>query len=157
MSLIDRKLTSGRRFRVSWNDPNDVLCAVVAVLALIYLVLICVGPFLAPDCDLQPPAGKKWKNPLYDGSPCLDKSLPILGGLTLRQAAMARWIAVSLFLGSLIGYERRSPDRPAGIRSMSLTALGSCCFCLSTNFAFQKGPMDWDSSRIAADIVKGKH
>jgi uncharacterized membrane protein YhiD involved in acid resistance len=55
-----------------------------------------------------------------------------------------------------VGYERRSPDRPAGIRTMSLTSIGVACFTLSSMFAFQSGPMKWDSSRITADIPKGE-
>ena len=31
-----------------------------------------------------------------------------------------RHLVVAVILGSVIGYERRGPDRPAGIRTMSL-------------------------------------
>eukprot|EP00873_Tetraselmis_striata_P034141 jgi/Tetstr1/454405/TSEL_041306.t1 len=92
---------------------------------------------------------------MYDGDPCLDVRHLFLGGLTLREASMARSLYVSLLLGILVGYERRSPDRPAGIRTMSLTSLGVACFTLSSMYAFQRGPMKWDSSRISADIPKG--
>ncbi len=48
---------------------------------------------------------------------------------------------MAVFLGSLIGYERRSGDRPAGIRTMSLVSLGSALFTINSTFAFLAGPM----------------
>jgi putative Mg2+ transporter-C (MgtC) family protein len=58
-------------------------------------------------------------------------------------------------LGSIIGWERRAPDRPAGIRTMSLVSLGSCLFALCSTFAFASGPMEWDAARVAAAIPSG--
>jgi putative Mg2+ transporter-C (MgtC) family protein len=57
--------------------------------------------------------------------------------------------------GSVIGWERRAPDRPAGIRTMSLVSLGSCLFTLCSTFAFASGPMEWDAARVAAAIPSG--
>lgn len=48
---------------------------------------------------------------------------------------------MAVFLGSLIGYERRSSDRPAGIRTMALVSLGSALFTINSTFAFLDGPM----------------
>lgn len=61
----------------------------------------------------------------------------------------------AVVLGSIIGYERRGPDRPAGIRIMSVTSLGACTFTLAGTFAFLSGPMTWDASRISASIPSG--
>ena len=61
----------------------------------------------------------------------------------------------AVVLGWLIGWERRQADRPAGIRTMSLVALGSCLFSITSAFAFLSGPMAWDSSRVAAAIPSG--
>jgi putative Mg2+ transporter-C (MgtC) family protein len=61
----------------------------------------------------------------------------------------------AVILGCLIGWERRQADRPAGIRTMSLVALGSCLFSITSAFAFLSGPMEWDSSRVAAAIPSG--
>lgn len=58
-------------------------------------------------------------------------------------------------LGSIIGWERRAPDRPAGIRTMSLVSLGSCLFTLCSTYAFLSGPMEWDAARVAAAIPSG--
>jgi hypothetical protein len=54
---------------------------------------------------------------------------------------------IAAFLGGLIGWERRSADRPAGIRTMSLVSLGACLFSICSAFAFIQGPMNWDGSR----------
>ena len=40
-----------------------------------------------------------------------------------------------------IGYERRSSDRPAGIRTMALVSLGSALFTINSTFGFLSGPM----------------
>jgi len=62
---------------------------------------------------------------------------------------------MAVFLGSLIGFERRSNDRPAGIRTMALVSLGSALFTINSTFAFINGPMSWDSSRVSAAIPSG--
>lgn len=62
---------------------------------------------------------------------------------------------MAVFLGSLIGYERRSGDRPAGIRTMALVSLGSALFTINSTFGFLNGPMSWDASRVSAAIPSG--
>ena len=61
-------------------------------------------------------------------------------------------ILVSIGLGALIGVEREIRNSPAGLRTISLVALGSTLFTLaSLEFA---GP-GADISRIASQIVVG--
>lgn len=62
---------------------------------------------------------------------------------------------MAVFFGSLIGYERRSSDRPAGIRTMALVSLGSALFTINSTFGFLAGPMAWDASRVSAAIPSG--
>jgi len=62
---------------------------------------------------------------------------------------------MAVFLGSMIGYERRSSDRPAGIRTMALVSLGSALFTINSTFGFLSGPMSWDASRVSAAIPSG--
>lgn len=62
---------------------------------------------------------------------------------------------VSVLCGALIGFERRSADRPAGIRTMSLAALGGCLFTICGTFGFMNGPNKWDASRISAALPSG--
>ena len=52
-------------------------------------------------------------------------------------------------------YERRSSDRPAGIRTMGLVSLGSCFFTISSIMAFKSSTMGWDASRVTAALPSG--
>jgi len=64
-------------------------------------------------------------------------------------------IAVRLLLaaefGLAVGYERRSADKPAGLRTLSLVCLGSAMFTIISAFGFETA----DQSRVAAQIVTG--
>lgn len=62
---------------------------------------------------------------------------------------------MAIVLGGLIGWERRSADRPAGIRTMALVSLGSSLFTICSAFAFNTSPQTWDASRISAAIPSG--
>ena len=62
---------------------------------------------------------------------------------------------MSIVMGSIIGFERRRADRPAGIRTMAMVCLGSCVFTIDSMFAFVDGTMGWDSSRVSAAIPSG--
>ncbi len=56
---------------------------------------------------------------------------------------------IAVVLGSIIGLERESIHRPAGLRTHILVALGSCIFMIiSTKFQM-------DPARIAAGVVTG--
>ena len=64
-------------------------------------------------------------------------------------------IAVRLVLagvfGAAVGYERRSADKPAGLRTLALVAVGSALFTIISTFGFETA----DQSRVAAQIVTG--
>ncbi len=64
-------------------------------------------------------------------------------------------IAIRLLLaavfGAAVGYERRSSDNPAGLRTLSLVAVGSALFTIISAFGFETA----DQSRVAAQIVTG--
>lgn len=64
-------------------------------------------------------------------------------------------IAVRLLLatlfGAAIGYERRSAEKPAGLRTLSLVAVGAALFTVVSAFGFDTA----DQSRVAAQIVTG--
>jgi putative Mg2+ transporter-C (MgtC) family protein len=59
-------------------------------------------------------------------------------------------IVLALLLGSMIGYERESHKKPAGLRTHALVAGGACIFTFIS--AHQNGS---DPTRIAAQIVTG--
>lgn len=75
--------------------------------------------------------------------------------LTVEECEFGRRLVWATIFGSIIGWERRNADRPAGVRTMSLVALGSCLFSICSAFAFVSGPMNWDASRVAAAIPSG--
>ena len=64
---------------------------------------------------------------------------------------LVRVVAAVLF-GGLIGLERELRDKPAGFRTIILICLGACLFSM---LSLRVGVTDWDSSRIAAQIVSG--
>jgi len=61
----------------------------------------------------------------------------------------------SVILGAVIGYERKTSERPAGIRTMSLVCLGACFFTVSSQRAFKSSTMGWDAARVSAAIPSG--
>lgn len=50
-----------------------------------------------------------------------------------------------------VGYKRRSADKPAGLRTLSLVGLGAALFTIISVFGFETA----DQSRVAAQIVTG--
>ncbi|TRO60736.1 MgtC/SapB family protein [Candidatus Bathyarchaeota archaeon] len=60
-------------------------------------------------------------------------------------------IALAFIYGGLIGFERERVDRPAGLRTHILVALGSTQFTILSFYAFPGS----DPARIAAAIVAG--
>lgn len=64
-------------------------------------------------------------------------------------------IALAALLGSLIGLEREWHGHPAGLRTNSLVALGSCLFTILSIEGFPLRGSSQDTARIAAQIVSG--
>jgi putative Mg2+ transporter-C (MgtC) family protein len=65
-------------------------------------------------------------------------------------------IAFAGIVGGIIGFERRRADRPAGIRTMSLVAMGAAAFTVVSIFGFkgEEGQLR-DPARIAAQVATG--
>jgi putative Mg2+ transporter-C (MgtC) family protein len=61
-------------------------------------------------------------------------------------------LALAAGLGAFIGLDREARDKPAGVRTFSLVALGACLFTLVGTIAFAE---DDSASRIASTIVTG--
>src|ERR1700744_209963 len=67
------------------------------------------------------------------------------------------WAAIVLSIfavlcGGWVGLERERREKPAGLRTMALVALGACVFTM-VGFAFTS--TTGDSGRVAAPIVTG--
>jgi putative Mg2+ transporter-C (MgtC) family protein len=64
-------------------------------------------------------------------------------------------LLLAVVLGGLIGYERESEAKPAGLRTMVLVAMGSCLFTIaSIKISLAEGG-PFDPGRIASGIVTG--
>jgi hypothetical protein len=120
----------------------------VITACLVYVIgvalVVLFEPFITIPCDNEEsnqPTELKFKNVLFTYTPCMEYRYPHLLFLTRMDCQKARHLLVAVFLGSLIGYERRSADRPAGIRTMALVSLGSALFTINSTFAFLAGPM----------------
>jgi putative Mg2+ transporter-C (MgtC) family protein len=67
---------------------------------------------------------------------------------------MAR-VTLAFILGGVIGYERETIQRPAGLRTHMLVAAGSAAFTVASIHAFEGQGTVRDPARIAAQIVTG--
>ena len=67
-------------------------------------------------------------------------------------AGHALRIVLAVVLGGIIGLERELGDKPAGLRTIILICVGACMFTIVSQIV---GGPDWNSTRIAAQIVSG--
>lgn len=106
-------------------------------------VVIIIEPFLSLPCSDDNVNGSEleFENALFEYSICNDTRHVQLLYLTRMECERGRHLLAAVFFGSLIGYERRSSDRPAGIRTMALVSLGSALFTINSTFGFLMGPM----------------
>lgn len=61
-------------------------------------------------------------------------------------------LLLATVLGAGIGYQRERANKPAGLRTHSLIALGAALFTVASIFGFGNGV---DPSRVAAGVVAG--
>ena len=146
-SLLDLYLA-----HFSSNPVRDGLVyGVLIVVAALYATASFYGLVFdtSKHCDDQVPT-ELWPNPEYNPDPCLDRRYWQLLFLSPRMARHYRHLIVSLVLGSVIGYERRSPDRPAGPAAAScLAASASFGFCTILSRAaarYASKASDYDAS-----------
>jgi hypothetical protein len=66
-------------------------------------------------------------------------------------------IFTSFFNPYFNSYERRSVDRPAGIRTMGLVSLGACSFTISSIMAFKSSTMGWDAVSFDRFLPQQSH
>lgn len=76
----------------------------------------------------------------------------LAANVTFFQTDYILRIAVAMLLGGVIGLEREVRDKPAGLRTIILITLGACIFTILSQTI---GSPDWNSTRIAAQIVTG--
>jgi putative Mg2+ transporter-C (MgtC) family protein len=73
--------------------------------------------------------------------------------LTIAEWEFVGRLVLAAVLGGLIGWEREQAQRPAGLRTNMLVALGSALFTILSLKAFDS-PLT-DPSRVAAQIIVG--
>jgi len=61
-------------------------------------------------------------------------------------------LVFAVILGGLVGLEREVRDKPAGFRTIILICVGACLFTILSQLI---GSPDWNTTRIAAQIVTG--
>src|SRR5690606_29421891 len=57
--------------------------------------------------------------------------------------------------GGIVGFERRATGKRAGIRTMSLVAMGAAVFTLVSAYGFSAVDNQFDPSRVAAQVATG--
>lgn len=77
----------------------------------------------------------------------------ILGLIPAQEAQLAFDLIFAAILGGLIGFEREYNQRPAGLRTLILVAVGAALFAATATFAF--GDKSEGASRIIANIAVG--
>ena len=130
--------------------------AVLCLLTLVYSLIGLFSPLLVPKCDIplldKVPFRRQLvqgleggledaPNPSYRPDPCRWRRYGVLLGLNKWEADMCCRVIISILMGSIIGFERRRADRPAGIRTMAMVCLGACVFTIDSMFAFVDGTM----------------
>lgn len=75
--------------------------------------------------------------------------------LSASQWDLVLRLIVATVLGGLIGLERETGKRPAGLRTYMLVCLGSALFTVLSIYAFPMEGVTRDPARVAAQIVVG--
>jgi len=143
-----------------------IFYTLLALVSAVYTVVALLAPLITPECTL--PLSRRQlgqgntggveeaePNPSYPKDPCRWIRYAVLLGLNKWEADMCCRVVMSIVMGSIIGFERRRADRPAGIRTMAMVCLGTCVFTIDSMFAFVDSTMGWDSSRVSAAIPSG--
>uniref|UniRef100_A0A7S3EEB2 MgtC/SapB/SrpB/YhiD N-terminal domain-containing protein n=1 Tax=Rhodosorus marinus TaxID=101924 RepID=A0A7S3EEB2_9RHOD len=139
-----------------YQSLNGALYLLIALFVAAFSVVNVFAEVLVRDCDYIPdPYASSWDNKLYPSAECYYEKRWFLLGLSLWEADKGQRLILSIVLGAVLGYERRSPDRPAGMRLMSLVSLGACCFTISSMFCFESSSSSFDTARVSAAIVSG--
>jgi putative Mg2+ transporter-C (MgtC) family protein len=77
------------------------------------------------------------------------------GLISLLDLELMLRILMAFVLGGVIGYERETTQRPAGLRTHMLVASGSAVFTIVSIYAFVGQGTVRDPARVAAQIVTG--
>jgi putative Mg2+ transporter-C (MgtC) family protein len=135
---------------IEWFMPDSYVCGSTGNYWTDSLRSITI-----PSSIVDQRMNQTYSNQLYQYDICRHVRSISLLYFTRTECMYGRRLLAAVLLGGVVGWERRQADRPAGIRTMALVALGSCLFTINSIFAFLDGPMEWDASRVAAAIPSG--
>mmetsp|Transcript_24825 Transcript_24825/g.37479 ORF Transcript_24825/g.37479 Transcript_24825/m.37479 type:complete len:316 (+) Transcript_24825:29-976(+) len=168
MKLQITKQESFQRGNSLTKKENDFFCNtfhnLLFGLVILYTFLIIFGGWLilpkdetvwCKSAQLDYPSLKKYPNPDTNNNPCYHEHTIYLLGMSQFEADFSRRMISSVVFGSLIGYERKAADRPAGVRTMALVCLGACFFTMCGQHAFHDSTQGWDAARVSAAIPSG--
>ena len=93
--------------------------------------------------------------PRHSGQRVLDPQAHYLLFFTGLDLELMLRVLLAFVLGGIIGYERESIQRPAGLRTHMLVAAGSAAFTVASIYAFVGEGTVRDPARLAAQIVTG--
>ena len=118
------KLRLIKRFSSYFTEPSGqkylfylaCLCYVICT-----SIIVIIEPFISTPCqeDETKKSELEFGNSLYVYSKCNSLREAKLLYFSRVDCLRGRHLLMAVFLGSLIGYERRTADRPAGIRTMA--------------------------------------
>ena len=73
----------------------------------------------------------------------------------ISETAIILRLLVAAAMGLIVGFERESNDKPAGIRTHMIVGVGSCLFTIIGIMISQESVAPVDATRIAAGIITG--
>lgn len=102
-----------------------VICTAIAVICEPYMTLPCTDYDGSGSVDTL-----TFPNVLYKYNPCYSNTRYLrLMGMTPRECRFGRNLVMATLLGSIIGYERKSADRPAGISEFIVKYISVLAVC----------------------------
>ncbi|KAG7353342.1 MgtC/SapB transporter [Nitzschia inconspicua] len=148
---------------------DTMLMTVIWTLFVMFGLVVTMGDWLLLPRDrldwcraaqmeanaINPTITQAYPNPDANADPCYYERTIYLMGWNQFECDFARRMMYATILGACIGFERKSQDRPAGLRTMSLVSLGSAIFTMGGQFAFRSSTQEWDAARVSAAIPSG--
>lgn len=64
-------------------------------------------------------------------------------------------IVLAGLMGALVGYERHSRSKEAGVKTHCIVSLASALMMIVSKYGFADAPTEYDAARVAAQIVTG--
>ena len=101
-----------------------------------------------------------WKNSLSTGVDSFvdnRKGCRCMGTMMISNGELLTRLVLSCILGGIIGYERQSRRKSAGLRTNVLVCLGACLIMVMSEGIYQgvEGHTNADPARLAAQVVSG--